>query len=427
MVFGVDGLAIGFIILTTILFPYCIISSWDLKHGNRCLAILIYIEVLLILTFLSIDIFWFYFFFEMTLFPIIYIIMKWGQNERRQLASIYFYTYAVVGSLAMLIALAIIYTEIGTTSFLHYYKLVLPPRNNNIFYLSFEKQKIIWVLLFISFSTKIPVLPFTIWLPEAHVEAPTAGSIVLAALLLKVGGYGIIKFLLVFPIKTYYQPFVLAIFILTAFYAGVAATAQADIKRFIAYLSILHINIALIGVYTLTKIGGIGGATIIFSHGIISAGLFYLVGVLYVRFSTRLFEYYNNIITFIPIFTVYFILFILSNISFPITSGFIGEILIIAGIVKKKIWLSIIIFGIIILLNTYCSLISVQHIIYGSFISSIDVAYKDLNRIEIIVLTHLMFINVGFALFPRGLISLFSPFFTVIYSDYNNPAANFYQ
>jgi len=268
----------------------------------------------------------------------------------------------------------------------------------------------------LGFASKIPLLPFTLWLPEAHVEAPTCGSILLAGLLLKVGGYGIVKFLSFMVLaQIYFQPFVVFVCVSGALYGAIAALIQIDIKRLIAYSSIVHINIAIIGVYTLTKIGGVGGLIIIFSHGITSAGLFYLIGILYTRYKTRLLYYYTNLSTFIPLYSIFLVLFILGNISFPFTINFLGELFVIIALVKKKMWYTLFFVAVVLIINLFYSLIMIQRLLYGSYEPILIEKHDDINKTEFIVLSHLTIVNTLLFIFPRFLINLFAPFFAYRY------------
>lgn len=327
--FGVDGLSLSFIILTTIVFPSCILAAWTITTSVKELHIyLLLIEVLLVAVFSILDLFGFYIVFELILLPMLAIIGIWGARSRKIKAAYYFFMYTLMGSLLMLLGLILMYFETGTTNYL---SLLMVP-------FSEEKQILLWALFFFAFAVKIPMFPFHIWLPEAHVEAPTLGSVILAALLLKLGSYGFLRVLIpMFPCGTiFFKPLVLTLAISGVVYASLTLLRQIDIKRIIAYSSVAHMNFGVLGVFADTVEGLEGGLLLMLSHGFSSGALFLAAGMLYDRFHTRLLHYYGGLVKLMPIFTTIFFCLTLANFGFPGTANFAGEFLILLGILKME-------------------------------------------------------------------------------------------
>lgn len=323
---AVDGVSLFFIILSTFLTVVCILVSWEsIQYRVREFMILLFlIEFLLINVFTVLDLFLFYVFFEGILIPMFIMIGIWGSRERKIHAAYQFFLYTLTGSILMLLVIIYIYINIGTT----YWGMLV----NYTFI--FEKEAIFWLAIFISLAVKIPMVPVHIWLPEAHVEAPTAGSVLLAGILLKMGGYGFLRFLLpVFPTAShYFTPFVLVIAVISIIYSSLTTIRQIDLKKIIAYSSVGHMNFVMLGIFSGTVEGVEGAIFLMISHGIVSSGLFMCVGILYDRYKTRIIEYYGGLATKMPIFAIFFFIFTLANVGMPGTSSFIGEILILIGI-----------------------------------------------------------------------------------------------
>lgn len=331
--FGMDGISLVFSLLTTFLTPLCLVSAkrslnnHSLYTYNRLFIVL---EFCVVLSFLALDFFVFYLFFEVVLIPMFLIILVWGSSERRFLAALYFFFFTLAGSLFLLVAILALYFDFGTDYYVLYYtKIPLP------------LQLIYWWLLFVPFAVKIPMFPFHIWLPEAHVEAPTSGSMFLAAVLLKLGAFGFIRYLLpLFPeALLYYQPFVMVLALVGVYYTSFIAIRQIDIKRIIAYSSIAHMNFALLGLFSLHLEGFWGSLLIFIGHGFVSAALFFLVGVIYDRYKTRLIFYYTGLTMVMPLFSTFFFLFSLGNIAFPGTVNFVGEFLVLASLPNYSMFL----------------------------------------------------------------------------------------
>jgi NADH-quinone oxidoreductase subunit M len=325
--FSYDGVSLLFLLLTITIFPTILLAAWDVIIYVKELFIFLFLtEIFLIIVFLMVDIFSFYIFFELLLFPMIYLIGFWGTRERRIKASYYFFLYTVGGSLLMLYALILIYFESGSTNFFFL----------STYCFGLEKQKIIWFLFFIPFAIKIPMYPFHIWLPEAHVEASTLGSIILAALLLKLGSYGFFRILcsLFVDALYYFLPLIMVLITISILYSSLILLRQIDMKRIVAYSSVAHMNFGLLGFFSSTVEGMEGGLYLMFSHGYSSAALFYCVGILYERFHTRLLHYYSGFVLIMPVFMSCFIFMILANFGFPGTANFIGEFLILLGVLS---------------------------------------------------------------------------------------------
>lgn len=318
---GIDGLSYYLLLLTTLLTIICIVVIWEIKVKLKEFLITLFtIEFLLLNVFCSIDLLFFYIFFEAILIPMFIMIGLWGARERKIQAAYRFFLYTFFGSIFLLIAIIYIYTSYGTT-----YSGILTYFN----YIP-DIQKLVWLGFFISLAVKVPMFPVHLWLPEAHTEAPTAGSVLLAGILLKMGTYGILRFLLpFFPFATtYFTPAVFTICCIGIIYMSLTALRQGDLKKAIAYSSVAHMSLVIIGLFTNT-LSGIKGATfLMISHGIVSSALFIVIGVIYDRYKTRNLRYYGGLALVMPLFATTFLIQILSNMGFPGTSGFIGEFLI---------------------------------------------------------------------------------------------------
>ena len=322
---GVDGISLFFILLTTLLIPICLLASWDAIKFNEKEYFIAFLamEALVIAVFCVLDIILFYVFFESVLIPMFIIIGVWGSRERRIRAAYMFFLYTLLGSVLMLLAILYIYYQVGTTD----YQILLTTTFDP------EVQKLLWLAFFASFAVKVPMLPVHIWLPEAHVEAPTAGSVILAGILLKLGSYGFLRFSLpLFPYASvYFTPLIYAFACVAVIYTSLTAIRQTDLKRIIAYASVAHMNLVLIGMFVYNLQGLEGSILQQLSHGLVSGALFLCVGVIYDRHHTRLIKYYSGLAHTMPIYIAIFMFFSMANIALPGTSSFVGEFLILAG------------------------------------------------------------------------------------------------
>ena len=325
---GVDGISLFFIFLTTLLIPLCILTSWNsVGHSlKEFLIAFLFLDFLLIGVFCVLDLLFFYIFFESVLIPMFLIVGIWGSRERKILAAYYFFLYTLLGSVVMLLAILYILEQVGSTD----YEVLLT------FSFSEIEQKFLWFAFFLSFASKVPMVPVHLWLPEAHVEAPTAGSVILAGVLLKLGTYGFIRFSLpLFPQASFYfAPLVYTISAMGIVYTSFTAIRQTDFKRIIAYTSIAHMNLVMLGIFSFNSIGLEGAIFQSLSHGFVASALFLIIGVVYDRYRTRLVQYYGGLASTMPIYVFIFLFFTMANIGLPGTSSFIGEFLILAGSFK---------------------------------------------------------------------------------------------
>ena len=325
---GIDGISIFFLLLTTLLIPLCILTSWNSVSDNlkEFLIAFLVLDFFLIGTFCVLDLLLFYIFFESVLIPMFLIVGIWGSRERKILAAYYFFLYTLLGSVLMLLSIIYIYYQIGTTD----YEVLLT------FSFSTLEQKFLWFTFFLAFAGKVPMVPVHLWLPEAHVEAPTAGSVILAGVLLKLGTYGFIRFSLpLFPKASFFfTPLVYTIAAIGIIYTSFTAIRQTDFKRIIAYTSIAHMNVVILGIFSFNNIGIEGAILQSLSHGFVASALFLIIGVVYDRYRTRLIQYYGGLASVMPIYIFIFLFFTLANIGFPGTSSFVGEFLIFTGSFK---------------------------------------------------------------------------------------------
>ena len=325
---GIDGISLFFLLLTTLLIPLCILIGWNSVHHNLkgYLISFLLIEFFLIGVFCILDLLMFYICFESILIPMFLVVGIWGSRERKVLAAYYFFLYTLLGSVVMLLSILYIYYQVGTTD----YEILLT------FTFSEFEQKFLWFTFFLAFAAKVPMIPVHLWLPEAHVEAPTAGSVILAGVLLKMGTYGFIRFSLpLFPQASFYfTPFIYTISLIGIVYASLTAIRQTDFKRIIAYTSVAHMNVVMLGIFSFNNVGIEGALLQSLSHGFVASALFIVIGVVYERYRTRLVKYYGGLVHTMPLYVSIFMFFTMANIGFPGTSGFIGEFLIFAGSFK---------------------------------------------------------------------------------------------
>jgi NADH-quinone oxidoreductase subunit M len=394
---GIDGISILFIILTTFITPLCIISVNNTiknKLKDFLIAILV-MESLMIGVFCSLDLVVFYLFFEGGLIPMFLIIGIWG-GERRVYSAFKFFLYTLLGSVLMLIAIISIYWITGTTDVTYLYNIGIDEKY----------QYLLWLAFFSSFAVKTPMWPVHTWLPDAHVEAPTAGSVLLAAILLKMAGYGFIRFSVgLFPIASeYFVPLIYFLSLVAIIYTSFVALMQEDMKKLIAYSSVAHMGFVTLGIFTFTQQGLEGSIFQMISHGLVSAALFLSVGVIYERMHTRLIDNYGGLVSVMPKYSIVLMVFTLGAIGLPGTSGFIGEFLILVGAFKKSFLVAAIASLGVILAAAYM-LWLYKRIIFGEILKNELKKMVDLNKSEIFILSSLVFAIIFFGFYPEPLLS----------------------
>ena len=394
---GIDGISILFILLTTLITPLCIISiinSINFRVKEFLIAILV-MESLMIGVFCSLDLIIFYLFFEGGLIPMFLIIGIWG-GERRVYSAFKFFLFTLLGSILMLIAIITIYWTAGTTDVIQLYELGI----------DLKYQNLLWLAFFSSFAVKTPMWPVHTWLPDAHVEAPTAGSVVLAAILLKLAGYAFIRFSLgLFPIASdFFTPLIYFLSLIAIVFISLVALMQDDMKKLIAYSSVAHMGFVTLGIFTLTQQGIEGSIIQMISHGFVSAALFVCVGVLYDRSHSRMISTYGGVVSIMPKFSIVFMVFTLAAIGLPGTSGFIGEFLILVGAFQKSFLVAAIASLGVILAAAYM-LWLYKRVVFGNLINKKLLKMPDLNKSEIFILWSLVIPTVFFGFYPEPLIN----------------------
>ena len=394
---GIDGISILFIILTTFITPICIISvnATIKKRLKDFLIAILLMETFMIGVFCSLDLVVFYLFFEAGLIPMFLIIGIWG-GERRVYSAFKFFLYTLLGSVLMLIAIISIYWITGTTDVEKLYEIGIDAKYQNL----------LWLAFFSSFAVKTPMWPVHTWLPDAHVEAPTAGSVLLAAILLKMAGYGFIRFSLgLFPLASdYFVPLIYFLSLVAIIYTSLVALMQEDMKKLIAYSSVAHMGFVTLGIFTMTQQGIEGSIFQMISHGLISAALFLCVGVVYERHHTRLINKYGGLVQIMPKYAVVFMVFTLGALGLPGTSGFVGEFLILMGTFKKS-FLVATIASLGVILGAAYMLWLYKRIIFGEIINNELKSMIDLKKFEILILFSLVIPIIFFGLYPEPLIN----------------------
>ncbi len=395
-----DSISSAFMILTN-LFIFLCVFSLNPKSTENLPEVLLHLNLLQLgvsLAFWTLDLLGFFIAFELTLIPIYFLVLIWGSRQRRIRASYLISIYTLLGSIFMFFNILYIYSKLGTTS----YDAILSVD------FTIAEQRFLWITFFIAFAAKIPLFPLHIWLPEAHVEAPTIGSVLLAALLLKLGTYGLIRFSLpLFPEGTvYFGPLVSTLAIMGVVYTSITAIRQIDLKKIIAYSSVGHMNVVLLGIIS-GSVEGLSGAIFqMLSHGVVSGALFFAVGVIYSRYSVRSLKYFGGLTFFYPLFAIVFLIFSMANISFPLTSSFVGEFLIFMGLFQYSFWATVfsatsMVLGAVYTLWTY------NRIFFGNFkVVSLE-RFKDLDRKEAVLFSILIVILFWMGIFSSYVLDFF--------------------
>ncbi len=395
---GVDGISMPFVLLSTLLIPVCILASWTsvTTRVKEYMVTFLLMETMLVGTFCALDLILFYLFFEGVLIPMFLIIGVWG-GPRRVYSAFKFFLYTLAGSVLMLVALLTLYLDAGTTDIPALLQHDLPT----------GLQQWLWLACFAAFAVKLPMWPVHTWLPDAHVEAPTAGSVILAGVMLKFGGYGFLRFSLpMFPeASIIFAPLVFSLSIIAVVYTSLVALAQEDMKKLIAYSSVAHMGFVTVGAFSLTQQGVEGAVFQMLSHGIVSAALFLIVGVVYDRMHSRDIAAYGGLVHRMPVYALVFMIFMLASVGLPGTSGFVGEFLVLLGAFRHNAWVATftalgVILGAAYMLYLY------RRVIFGSLVKDSLKTISDLSPREVLVFAPLIVIVLWLGIYPEPVLNV---------------------
>lgn len=393
---GVDGISMLFVILTTLLMPFCILASWTSveKRLKEYMIAFLVLETLMIGVFVSLDIVLFYVFFEAGLIPMFIIIGVWGGKDRVY-ASYKFFLYTLLGSVLMLLAIMAMYWDAGTTDISALLQHDFPP----------QMQTWLWLAFFASFAVKMPMWPVHTWLPDAHVQAPTAGSVILAGILLKLGGYGFLRFSLpMFPLASdFFAPFVFTLSVIAIIYTSLVAMMQEDMKKLIAYSSVAHMGYVTMGIFAANQQGVQGAIFQMISHGFVSGALFLCVGVIYDRLHTREIAAYGGLVNNMPKYALAFMVFTMANVGLPGTSGFVGEFLTLIGVFRVNTWVALFAATGVILSAAY-ALWLYRRVVFGALEKESLKSMLDLSTREKLTLYPLIAITIFFGVYPAPIL-----------------------
>jgi NADH-quinone oxidoreductase subunit M len=409
---GVDGISVLFVVLSAFLTPLAVLASWTAikKRVREYMIAFLVLETMMIGMFCALDLVLFYLFFEGVLIPMFLIIGIWG-GERRIYASLKFFLYTFLGSVLMLVAMVVMYFQLDGTSIEAAIDHIFPA----------TMQVWLWLAFFVSFAVKVPMWPVHTWLPDAHVEAPTGGSVILAGVMLKMGGYGFLRFSLpMFPeASVYFAPYVLGLSVIAVIYTSLVALVQKDMKKLIAYSSVAHMGIVTCGTFTFMPEGLQGAVFQMISHGLVSGALFLCVGIIYDRVHTREIERYGGLVQRMPYYAVAFLIFTFASIGLPGTSGFVGEILVLMAAFQVNGWLA---FGIAtgMVLGAAYALWLYRRVVFGPLEKSDLKKLLDLTLREKLVLAPLIITVIGFGIYPQPLLNLSDKAVAKILRPYKN-------
>ena len=395
---GVDGISVLFVLLSTLLTPICVLASWDAvrERVKEYMVAFLVLETLMIGMFCALDMVLFYVFFEGVLIPMFLIIGVWG-GQRRVYAAFKFFLYTLTGSVLMLIAIIFIYLQTGVTDIPTLLKTSLPR----------DFQLWLWIAFFASFAVKIPMWPVHTWLPDAHVEAPTAGSVILAGVLLKMGGYGFLRFSLpMMPLASdFFTPLMFSLSVIAVIYTSLVALAQIDMKKLIAYSSVAHMGFVTLGIFALNFQGIQGAIYQMLSHGIVSAALFLCVGVVYDRMHTRLIDRYGGLVERMPIYAFTFMLFMLASVGLPGTGGFIGEFLVLVGLFKVNTTVAVLA-SLGVVLGAAYMLWLYRRVVFGSLTREDLKLITDMNIREVVIFAPLILLTLWMGIYPTPFLEI---------------------